>query len=148
MISKTDYFTNRQLIFQELFVGTLIYIVVLGLFNDYTSIVYAKSFSTIIYASLILEILTYVAFQLKSKIVSFLKKKPQQIYKILMFFSVWLIMFLSKFVFIWFLDIFFGNYIEVKGFFGILLVVLCVTIIHRLAYYIFKSLGQSQTFDK
>lgn len=135
-------FTSAQLAYQELFIGTLIYVAVLGLFNDYTSIVSAKSFSTIIYASIVLEILTYFAFKLKNTIIAQLKNREGTIYKVLMFLSVWLIMFLSKFVFIWALDLVFGNYIAINGFFGILLVVLSVTIVHKFAYVIFHKLGK------
>lgn len=142
MGSSKKVFSHKQLIFQEIFIGTLIYAVVLGFFNDYTSIVSAKSFSTIFFASIVLEILTYLAFRLKSWIVAKLRGRDGIIYRLLMFFCVWLVMFLSKFVFIWMLDLFFGSYISVNGFFGILLVVLCVTIIHKLAYKVFKKLGE------
>ncbi len=138
---KDNTFTSKQLLFQEIFIGTLIYVVVLGFFNDYTSIVYAKSFSTIFFSSIVLEILTYLAFRLKSQIIAWLKDRKGRVYKILMFFSVWLVLFLSKFIFIWILDLLFGSYINIKGFFGILLVVLCVTIVHKLAYKIFNMLG-------
>ncbi len=137
---KLQKFTSAQLAYQELFIGTLIYIAVLGLFNDYTSIVSAKSFSTIIYSSIILEILTYFAFQLKNATIAWLKPREGAIYKILMLFSVWFNMFISKFVFIWALDLVFGDYIAINGFFGILLVVASVTIVHKLAYVIFHKL--------
>ena len=45
-------FTARQLLFKELFVGTLIYAVVLGFFDDYTSIVEARSFSYVCLAAI------------------------------------------------------------------------------------------------
>lgn len=138
---RTDNFSSSQLLFQELFVGTLIYVVVLGFLSDYTSIVYAKSFSTIFLASLTLEILTYLAFRLKGQIVGWLKHKKGRVYRLLMFVCVWLVMFLSKFVFIWVLDLLFSNYIKVNGFFGILFVVLCVTIIHKFTYKIFNKLA-------
>lgn len=141
MNSKGRVFNNKQLAFQELFIGSLIYVTVLGLFNDYTSVVDAVSFSTILFASIVLEVLTYLAFLLKKKIIAWLKNRQGTIYRVLMFFCVWLIMFLSKFVFIWALDLLFGSYITIDGFFGILYVVLSVTIIHRLAYYVFRKLG-------
>lgn len=141
MKAKNNAFTSRQLLFQEIFIGTLIYVAVLGLINDYTSIVYAKSFSTIFFASIVLEILTYLAFKLKGQIIAWLKGRQGTVYRILMLFCVWLVMFLSKFVFIWVLDLMFGSYINIHGLFGILVIVLCVTIIHKLAYYIFKKLG-------
>lgn len=141
MKTKDYTFNSKQLAFQEIFIGTLIYVVVLGFFNDYTSIVSAKSTSTIFFASVVLEILTYLAFKLKGQIISWLKDRDGYIYRLLMFFSVWLVMFLSKFVFIWALDALFDDYISIDGFFGILWVVLLVTITHKSAYKIFNILG-------
>lgn len=144
MKSRSEHFNSKQLLFKELFVGTLIYAATLGFFNDYTSIVYAKSFSTIFLASVVLEALTYLAFLLKGKVVAWLKGRQGAFYTFLMFFCVWFIMFTSKFVFIWVTDLIFGSSISIYGFFGILLVVLCVTVVHRLADEIFKKLGESE----
>ena len=141
MKSSSQVFNSRQLAFKELFVGTLMYAVVLGFFNDYTSIVEAKSFSTIFYASVVLEVLTYLALLLKAKIISWLKDRRGLAYSALMFFCVWLVMFLSKFVFIWVIDVIFGSNININGFFGILLIVLCVVIVHKIADKVFLGLG-------
>lgn len=134
-------FTQNQLLFKELFVGTLIYAVVLGFLNDYTTIVEAKSFSTIFFSSVILQILTVLAFVLKKFLVAWFRSKTGAVAKAGLFFSVWLVMFLSKFVFIGALNVALGDYITVNGFFGILLVVVLVTVIHKLADYTFKALG-------
>lgn len=142
MNSKKSAFNSKQLLFKELFVGTLIYAVVLGFFNDYSSIVYAKSFSTIFYAAIVLQVLTYLAFLLKSKIIAWLKDRKTLLYRMLMFFCHWLVLFLSKFVFIWAIDMIFGNNIDIYGFFGILIVVLCVTITHKLADRVFIKIGE------
>lgn len=141
MKSNKSVFTSRQLLFKELFVGTLIYITVLGFFNDYTSIVYAQSFSIIFYAAVILEVLTCLTFLLKDKIVSRLKDRPGLAYKLLMLWCVWLVLFLSKFVFIWAIDMLLGEYMTINGFLGILVVISSVTIIHKLADKSFKELG-------
>lgn len=140
-MSSTPQFNARQLAFQELFIGTLIYAVVLGSLNDYTSIVEAKSFSTILFAAVVLETLTYFVFKLKKSIVAFFKKHSGAQYKLATGLSVWLVMFLSKFVFIFSIDAIFGENITVNGFFGILAVALLVTVVHRLAYKIFEKLG-------
>lgn len=144
MKPSKSVFYSKQLLFKEIFVGTLIYAIVLGFFNDYTSVVSAISFSSIFYAAVVLEALTYLALSLKSKIIIWLRNRQGMAYKILMFFCVWLVMFISKFVFIWVIDIIFGNNINIYGFFGILLVVLCVTIIHKLADKVFMGLGDSE----
>lgn len=135
-------FTDKQLAFQELFVGTLIYAVVLALFNDYTTVVDAKSFSTILYASMVLEILTFFTFMLKRKVLAVVGARKGFGPKLIRFFCAWLIMFVSKFVFVGALSLIFGEYIGISGFFGILLVVVSVTIVHRLALAFFKRLGE------
>lgn len=144
MSATEKTFSSKQLLFKELFVGTLIYAVVLGFFNDYTDIVYAKSFSTIFFAAIVLEALTYLTFLLKDTIITRLKGKPKITHRALMFFCVWLIMFLSKFVFMWAIDVSFGDNITIHGFFGILWLVLCVTVTHKLADKIFLKLGDDK----
>ncbi len=134
-------FNSRQLIFKELFVGTLIYAVVLAFFNDYSNVVYARSFSTIFLAAVVLEVLTYLAFQLKGGIVRWLKYREGNLYRALMIFCIWLVMFSSKFVFIWVIDIIFGSAITISGFFSILFLVVCVTLLHKVADYVFMKLG-------
>lgn len=133
--------TPKQLVFKELLIGTLIYVVVLGFLADYTDIVWAQSFSTIFMASFVLQVLTSAVFLLKKKIVTWLKDKKGKGYKALMFFCVWLLMFISKFVFIAVLDVLFGSYIYVSGFFGILIVVASATILVSLADYTFSKLS-------
>lgn len=142
-MKSTPTFNNKQIAFKEMFVGSLIYVLVLGFFNDYTAIVYATSFSVMFFSSIVLEILTFLAFLAKKQIVNWLKTKNGTSYKIMMFFSVWLIMFVSKFVFVGVIDFIFKDYVNISGFFGILAVVLCVTIIHKVADFIFIKLGST-----
>ena len=136
--------TSSQLVFKELFVGTLIYAVVLGFLNDYTNLVDAKSFSSIFLAAIVLQILTSLLFMLKKQIIVWLKDHKGIIYRVLTFFMVWLVMFLSKFVFIWAIDGLFGDDVNINGFFGILILAATVTVIYRLAEYIFVRLGNSK----
>lgn len=141
-------FNARQLLFKELFVGTLIYAVVLGLFDDYTDIVYITSFSFTLFAAVVLEILTYLAFLLKNQIIAWLRGRSGVAYRALMFFCVWLVMFLSKFVFVGALNYIFGDNVNVYGFFGILTIVICVTIVHKLADLTFIRLGDESPKNK
>lgn len=131
------------MLFKEMFVGTLIYAVVLGFFDDYTSIVNAGSFSTIFFAAFILQILTYLTFELKNKVLSLLSKNEEKSYPLAKGLSIWFIMFSSKFVFIWVVDFIFGSNISINGFFGVLWLVLSVTVIHKLADHTFKKLGET-----
>lgn len=86
MQDKKHNLNNKQLIFEEMFVGTLIYAVVLGFFNDYTDIFYAKSFSTIFLCALVMQILTFLTFELKNRVIAWLKGREGFLYKFAMFF--------------------------------------------------------------
>ena len=92
-MNEARSFNSRQLLFKELFVGTLIYTIVLGFFDDYTSIVEAKSFSYIFLAAIILEVLTRAAFAVKDAIVRRLRHRGTPRAIALMVFGVWFVLF-------------------------------------------------------
>lgn len=136
-------FSARQLLFKELFVGTLIYAVVLGFFDEYTSIVEARSFSYVFMAAIVLELLTCGAFAIKDAIVRNLRHRESRSSTVLMALGVWFVMFASKFVFILAIDVVFGDDVNVNGFFGIFVIALVVTVTHRFADLVFIRLGRS-----
>jgi len=65
LMNEPRSFTSQQLLFKELFVGTLIYAVVLGFFDDHTSIVETQSYTYVFLAAIVLEVLTCAAFAVK-----------------------------------------------------------------------------------
>lgn len=134
-------FNRKQLAYEQLVTGTLVYGIVLGFFDDYTGIVTARSFSTIFFASIVLSILTWLTLLLKKRVLARLRGREGGSHPLLIVFCLWLILFLSKFVFLGAIDLLFGNDIDINGFFGILWVVLSVTIIMRLDDFIFDRLG-------
>ena len=93
-------------------------------------------------AAIVLEVLTRGAFALKDAIVGRLRHRTSRASTVVMAFSVWFVMFASKFVFIWAIDVVFGDDVNVNGFFGIFIVVLVVTVMHRLADWMFIRLGR------
>lgn len=147
-INESRSFTSRQLLFKELFVGTLIYAVVLGFFDDHTSIVEARSFTYVFLAAIVLEVLTCAALAAKDAIVGHLRHRDSRRATALMAFGVWFVMFASKFVFIWAIDLVLGDDVDINGFFGIFVVALVVTVAHRLADWVFVLLGRSSMSDR
>lgn len=134
--------TDRQRIFVDLVVGTLIYAVVLGFSNDYTELVWARSFSTIFWASAVLAVLTWLTLRLKTRVLARLRSREGGSHRALIGFVLWQILFWSKFVFLWVLETIFGDDIRFSGFFGILVPIVLVTIITRLAELLFIRLGE------
>jgi amino acid transporter len=140
--SLRKQFTSRQIAFKELFVGTLLYAVILGFLGDYTDFVTVGTFSTIFLASIVLEILTYLTFMLKAAVLRRYRQRYGQLKILTTILLIWPIMFVSKFVFVWFIDVLFSGSIDIQGFWGILIVVVSVTVVHKLADAVFVQLGR------
>ena len=72
----------KQRVFREMLIGTLIYSVVIGFFNDYTNIISTRSYSITFALAIVLQLLTFLAIYIKSLVVKYLKnitaKKPKQ----------------------------------------------------------------------
>lgn len=72
----------KQRVFREMLIGTLIYSVVIGFLNDYTSIISTRSYSITFALAIVLQLLTFLAIYIKSLVVKYLKnitaKKPKQ----------------------------------------------------------------------
>lgn len=130
-----------QDLFRSMLIGTLLYSVVLGFFNDYTDILSTKSYSTTFLAAFVMQILTYLTFALKDIVKAKFKNKEGKKYKIALGLSIWLILFLSKFVFLAVIDVTFGDNVEIRGFFGLMGMIICMTLIGKLVEYTDKKLA-------
>jgi len=133
--------SRRQLMFAEVFVGFLIYMLVLGLFEEYTDIVTAKSFSVIVLAAMLMEALTFLTFLCKDWWIGFLTRWRGELSRPQKLIGLWAVMFFSKFPFLWAIDWVFQGDFAVRGFFSIVLLVGCVTVLAKLANAFFVRLG-------
>lgn len=131
----------RQELFREMVLGTLIYAVVLGFFNDYTDILSTTSYSTTFFVAIVMQILTYLTFGLKKIIIRSFKGKEGAKHKVAMGFFVWLVMFFSKFVFLAVIDVIFGQAVEISGFIGLVAIILIMTVSKKLIDIIYDSLA-------
>lgn len=132
--------TSKQQIFRSMVLGVLLYSVVLGFFNDYTNIFSASSYSTTFGVAVVMQLLTYATFVAKDRIVRRLKQKGSTS-KIAVAFSVWLLMFLSKFVFLGAIDLIFAQEVEISGFVGLILIIASLTIAQTLVELADKKLA-------
>jgi hypothetical protein len=131
--------STRQALFQELLIGSLLYAVVFGFFNDYTDILTTASYTTTFLAAVLMMFLTFPAFRLKRWIVWRLRE--HRIWKVL---CVWLVMFSSKFVFLGVIDFVFGDYVQISGFAGLILIIACATVLQKLAGFAYRKLGAAK----
>ena len=99
-------------------VGILLYSVVLGFFNDYTDILQTRSYSVTFSVAVVMQLLTYLTFVLKDYVVRWFRRRGGPQHKVGIVFSVWLIMFLSKFVFLGVISVIFRDAVHISGFVG------------------------------
>jgi len=141
MAANQRALSRNQLVFAEVLTGFLIYVLVLGLFDDYTDWVSARSFSTIVLASVVLEALTFATFLLKDWWIDWWTRRRGELLRWQRLLAMWPIMFFSKFVFLWALDWVLGSRFEVSGFVAIMVIIAVVTVLARLANAFFVRLG-------
>lgn len=135
--------TFRQELYKEMVLGTLIYAVVLGFFCEYTDFLFTKSFSTTFFMAIAMQLLTFATLLLKKWTVSKFKLRQSKKAKFGLVFFIWLIMFLSKFVFIASINLIFGESATIKGFFGIVFIVASMIIAKAIIELVYKKLGDN-----
>ena len=130
----------RQQVFNEMLLGTLIYSVVLGFFNDYTNILITSSYSITFLSAFVIQLLVYPTFKLKSFLAKWWSKRTGKYIKIGMVLSIWLVMFFSKFIFLEVIDIIFGQNVEISGFVGLIIIILTASILTKILDIIYKKI--------
>lgn len=133
--------TPRQDVYRELLVGTLIYAVVFGFFDDYTDLLRTSSYSMTFLAALVMQCLVYPTFRLKGWIARWFRRREGAWYKVGLVMGVWSVMFFSKFVFLAVLDRVFGHAVEIGGFIGLVAMITCATVLGQLSKVVYQKLG-------
>lgn len=132
----------RQALFREMVFGTLVYAVVLGFFNDYTNILSTRSYSTTFLVALVMQILTYLTFRSKKQFANWVQSMTKAPKNAGYWFGSWLVLFGSKFVFLWVIELVFGSAVEVSGFVGLLVIIITMTVVKESLDYVFVRLGE------
>jgi hypothetical protein len=122
--------------------GTLLYSVVIGFFNDYTDIMHTGTYSTTFMLAIVMQLLTFATFWVKDIVAKQIKALNRPRGKILLGFGVWLVIFLSKFVFLWAISLIFRDSVQISGFVGLLLIIVLMTAVQKLVELIDTKLGK------
>jgi hypothetical protein len=122
----------------------LIYIVVLNLFVEYVDAIVIDSFTISIFTAILLKALLDLILRLEHRIADFFQQRTDPVSKALGVVSMWLILFLSKFVILEVVDVVFGDHVELGGFITVLALVLVMMITREIVQRIYVYLGRSQ----
>jgi hypothetical protein len=107
--------SDRQRLFLLFFTGTLIDLVVLGLFAEYSDKVYVDSFTTTLLAAIALQVLLKATIWCEHRVLARFKGKAGAAWTAAKFFVAWLILFGSKFVILEALSLLFEKDLHFEG---------------------------------
>ena len=137
--------SDRQRLFLLYFVGALVDLVVLGLFDQYSDKVFVDTFTTMLLASIVLQLLLKATIAVEHKVAAYFKSKPGGFMKFMRFFCAWLVLFGSKFVILEALSFAFGHSVKFEGVFHgivwLIIVVLTMVLMEEIVVRIFRRLA-------
>jgi hypothetical protein len=138
-------YSNRQRLFMRYFVGALVDLVVLGLFNEYSDKVYVDTFTTMVLAAVLLQFLLQGTIKVEHWVASHFKGKAGGWWKTLRFFCAWLVLFGSKFVILEALALAFAEDVKFEGMFHgivwLIIVVVVMLIIEEVVVRFYRKLA-------
>jgi len=119
----------RQRGFLRYFLATLVDLVVLGLFAEYWEYVKVSSFTIMLLAAVILQVLLKLTIVVEHRVAAYFNAKEGGFAKFMRFFTAWLILFGSKFVILEALVFAFGDRLSFGGpFHGIVALIAVVVV--------------------
>jgi hypothetical protein len=107
--------SSKQRLFVRYFSGILIDLVVLNLFVEYSPNVTIDSFTTSLFAAVVLQLLLRLTLAIEHRVAAFFEGKTGGLMTSLRFFCAWLVLFGSKFVILEALSFAFGDNVRFGG---------------------------------
>jgi hypothetical protein len=137
--------SDRQRTFARYFTGTLIDLVVLGLFDEYSDRVHVYDFTTLVFASILLQLLLKWTIIAEHYVLGHFAGKTGFAWTSLKLFVAWLILFGSKFVILEALSLAFGDLVQFHGLFHgivwLIIVVVIMLLLEELVVRFYRRLG-------
>jgi hypothetical protein len=105
----------KQRVFMRYLTATLVDLLVLGLFAEYWELVVVDSFTVMVLAAMLLQLLLKLTIVFEHKVAAFFNARPGGFNKFMRFFTAWLILFGSKFAILEALSFAFGDSLRFGG---------------------------------
>jgi hypothetical protein len=141
-----DAAPDRQRLFARYFTAILIDLVVLNLFVEYSKKVNIDSFTTSLFAAVLLQLLLAVTIAIEHRVMAYFKAKPGRLMTFLRWFCAWLVLFGSKFVILEALTFVFGDKVRFEGrWHGIvtlIVVIVAMLVAEELVARLYRRLGK------
>ncbi len=135
----------RQRGFIRYFTATLVDLVVLGLFAQYWDHVRVDSFTVMLVAAALLQLLLKLTLALEHRLAAYFNARPGGFAKFMRYFTAWLVLFGSKFVILEALTFVLGDSLRFAGpFHGIvalIVVVVVMLVVEAVIVKFYRRLG-------
>ena len=135
----------RQRAFMRYFTATLVDLVVLGLFAEYWEHVSVNSFTIMVLAAVLLQVLLKLTIVAEHRVAAFFNARPGGFNKFMRFFTAWLILFGSKFVILEALALAFGDGLRFggpwHGIVALIVVVVAMLVVEAALVMFYRRLG-------
>ena len=146
-VASAEDTSDRQRLFLRYFTAILIDLVVLNLFAEYWDKVELSGFTVSLAAAVLLQVLLKLTLKLEHNVADFFNARPGKIARFMRFFSAWLILFLSKFVILWAVNLAFGDQVQfhgaLHGVLAFILVVMAMLVAEEAMVRFYKWLGNA-----
>ena len=140
---KTVTVTTAQERFMSWASDVLVYTVVLNLFVEYSEAVIIDSFTISLFTAAVLKVLLDILTTVEHRVSHFFG----QYAKWLGYASMWVVLFLSKFVILEVIDIIFGEHVELGKFLDVVFLVITLMVVRELVERAYKALGVPETAE-
>ena len=138
-------FNNRQRLFMRYFTATLIDLVVLNLFDEYSDKVEIHSFTISLLAAILLQVLLKLTLALEHRVAAYFKARPGGWMTFWRWFSAWLVLFGSKFVILEAIAMAFGDKVHFGGVYHgivtLIVVIIVMLVAEELVVRLYRKLG-------
>jgi len=135
----------RQRTFLRYFTAVLVDLAVLGLFAEYWEHVTADSFTIMLLAAVLLQLLLKLTIVLEHRVAAFFNARQGGFAKFMRFFAAWLVLFGSKFVILEALALAFGDRLSFGGPFNgivaLIVVVMTMLLVEAAIVKFYRRMG-------
>ena len=139
--------SNHQRLFVRYFTAILIDLVVLNLFVEYSENVFIDSFTTSLWAAVLLQALLKLTIAVEQRVAAFFKARTGRLMTFLRFFVAWLVLFGSKFVILEALTLSFGDKVRFSGAFDgmvtLIVVILAMLVAEEAIVRLYRRIGDN-----
>ncbi len=135
------HLNSRQVLYVRYFTFVLVDLVVINLFVEYWGKVVIDSFTITLLTACVMQALLKLTIALEHRLADYFKAKPGKSAQTMRWFVTWFVLFSSKFVILWVIDVIFGDHVDFGGIIPFFAVVFSILIAEAIAAKLAYTLG-------